>query len=164
LTRSSGNVHRAFLTFVVAAFTLACHPAVDTPGVPLYPNAATTRLPRSQTAQVAGPIAKIDGQDVSEQGGVFDVLPGCHIVELDRRPAADAYSLSSAQYWSGQYDATTYALRMKPGARYVIRRDLQTDGAGTGRVLLSAREEEPGGAVNDLFPAKSAEDIKACKD
>jgi hypothetical protein len=163
LNRSRPHKDWLSLTFAVATFALGCHPAVDTPGVPLYPNGATTRLPRNQIAQVAGPIAKIDGQDVSEQGGVFDVLPGCHVVVLDTRPSADAYSLSSGMYWSGQYDATIYAFRTKPGARYVIRRDLQTQGSGQGRVVLSAREEEPGGLVTDLFPATSADDIKACK-
>jgi len=52
---------------------------------------------------------------------------------------------------------------MKPGARYAIRRDLQAEGTGPGKVVLSAREELPGGAVTDLFPAKSDQDITACK-
>jgi hypothetical protein len=152
------------LTLAAVIFVISCHPAVDTPGVPLYPNAATTPLPRNQLAQVAGPIATIDGQGLEDQSGPFDLLPGCHIVELDTRPPANAYALSSGAYWSGQFPQTIYALRMKPGARYLIRRDLQTDGTGPGRVVLSAREELPTGAVTDLFPVKSADDIKACKD
>jgi hypothetical protein len=151
----------AALAFVI--LVISCHPAVDTPGIPLYPNGATTRLPRNQIAQVAGPIAKVDGQDMGDQSGPFDLLPGCHIVDLDTRPPANAYALSSGAYWSGQFAPTTYAFRMKPGARYVIRRDLQTDGSGPARVSLSAREELPDGAVTDLFPVKSADDIKACK-
>ena len=150
--------------FAVVVFALvACHPGVDTPGVPLYPNGATTRLPRDQIAQVAGPIEKIDGRDLLDQGGVFDLLPGCHIIELDRRLSPDAYALSSGAYWSGRFPPTTYAIVMKPGARYAIRRDLQTEGTGPGRVVLTAREEMPGGAVTDLFPAKSDQDITACK-
>jgi len=151
------------LLLAVAIFVLGCHPAVDTPGIPLYPNGATTRLPRNQIAQVAGPIAKIDGQDMGDQSGPFDLLPGCHIVELDTRPPANAFALSSGAYWSGQFPQTTYAFRMQAGARYVIQRDLQTDGTGPGRVVLSAREELPSGAVTDLFPVKSAADVTACK-
>jgi len=149
-------------TLAIVTLTLACHPG-ETPGVPLYPNGQATRLPRSQIAQVAGPIAKIDGKDVVDQGGLFDLLPGCHVVELDRRIQADSYALSNAAYWTGQLSATIYALRMKAGARYVIRREIFSEGQ-MGRVVLSAHEEEASGAATDLFPVSSAEDIKACKD
>lgn len=152
----------ACFTFAAAGLGLDCRSA-DLVGVPLYPNAQTTRLPREQVAQVAGPIAKIDGRDVGDQGGVFDLLPGCHVVELDRRLSADSYALSGAVYLSGQFPVTIYALRMKPGARYVIRRDIYTDSSAQGRVSLSAREEEATGAVTDLSPAQSDNDVMACK-
>jgi hypothetical protein len=150
------------LALAVATLALGCRPG-EVAGVPLYPNGATTQLPRNEIAQVTGPISKIDGRDVLDQGGVFDLLPGCHIVELDRRLTADPYSLSGGMYWSGQLPTAIYALRMKAGARYVIRRDLYADGT-TGRVSLSAREEEMSGAVTDLSPATSVEDIQACKE
>jgi hypothetical protein len=152
------------LTLTIASLALACHPGAEAAGVPLYPNGATTRLPRSQIAQVTGPIAKIDGKDVAGQGGVFDLLPGCHLVELDRQLVADGTVLSSAVYWSGDSPTTLYALRMKPGARYVIRRQVYSDGELSGRIVLSAREEQADGAATDLDPAKSDEDIKACND
>ena len=146
----------------VATLTFSCHPRGDVPGVPLYPNGATMRLPRDQIAQVVGPLAKVDGQDVLSQGGGFDLLPGCHIVELDRRMATD-YPASGV-YLSGQFPRTIYALRLKAGARYVIRRQLFSEGQTGVRVVLSAREEDDTGAAADLVPAKSAEDFKACKD
>jgi hypothetical protein len=155
------SVRCRLLAFAVLA--QACHPS-ETPGVPLYPNGATTRLPRAQIAQVYGPIEKVDGQDVQGQGGVFDLLAGCHIVELERRMVADGYALSGGTYWTGSFPMTVYALRMKAGARYVIRRELSADGLGrTGRVILSAREEEPSGAAADLSPATSLEEVEACK-
>lgn len=147
----------------MVTLTLACRPAVDAPGVPLYPNSQTTRLPRSQIAQVTGPIAKIDGQEVVSQGGWFELLPGCHLVELDRQVAENAYALSSAVYLTGQFASTTYAMRMKAGARYVIRRNLSEGLGNTVRVTLAAHEEEASGATTDLAPATSAEDVKACK-
>ena len=55
-------------------------------------------------------------------------------------------------------------MRMKAGARYVIRRDLAEGLGDTVRVVLSAREEEASGTTTDLDPASSAEDLKACKD
>ena len=52
---------------------------------------------------------------------------------------------------------------MKPGARYIIRRQIISDG-NTGRLVLSAREEEATGAAADVEPVKSLDEIRACKD
>lgn len=153
---------RTFLTLAVATIGVGCHPGVDAPGVPLYPNAETTRLPRGQVALVAGPIAKIDEKDVAEQGGRFELLPGCHVVELDSRMVPDGNNLSGGMYWTGSFPRTIYAIRMKAGARYEIRRDIFADGQ-TGRLVLSASEEDVSGAMTELTPAKSVEDLKACK-
>ena len=150
------------LALVTVTLPLACRPALDAPGVPLYPNA--TRVPRSKVAQVAGPIASIDGRNLLDQGGPFDLLPGCHIVELDRRMTGLPYSPSGGAYWSGQFPRTIYAIRMKASARYVIRRSIDVNSTGQGRMILSAREEEPDGATTDLVPASSMADIVACKD
>jgi hypothetical protein len=163
LIRSWPHQRWAVLTLAAATLALGCHPGVDAPGVPLYPNGETVRLPRSQVALVAGPIAKIDEKDVADQGGRFELLPGCHIVELDRRLIADGNTLSGGMYWTGSFPSTIYAIRAKAGNRYEIRRDILSDGAG-GRLVLSASEEAPGGAVTDLVQATSAQDITACKD
>jgi hypothetical protein len=91
------------------------------------------------------------------------VLPGCHVIDLERQMPANAFGLSSGVYFSGQLNATTYALRMKAGARYIIRRDISSDGQ-VARVDLSAREELPNnGPVTDLSPVKSPDEISACK-
>jgi hypothetical protein len=164
LIRSLPYEHWGFLALAVVPLALACHPAIEAPGVPLYPNGETTRLPRDQIALVAGPIAKIDGQEVVDQGGRYELLPGCHVVELDRRMTANGNSLTGGAYWTGQFPSTVYAIRMKAGARYDIRRDLYADGlGGMGRIALSAREEEANGTGSDIVPANSEEDLKACK-
>ena len=138
--------------------------ASEPPAVPLYPNGDTTRLPPNQVADLMGPIGKIDGREVGGLGGRFDLLPGCHIVELDRQSDNSSYSLTGAVYLTGSFPATTYALRMQAGARYFIKRDTISEGVGvTVRVVLSAREEAPGGAVTDLSPATSLNDVKACR-
>lgn len=154
----------ASVTLAVAVtFVLGCHPGLETPGVPLYPNSATAPLPRNQLAQVSGPIAEVDGKDVQNQGGLFDLLPGCHVVVLDRRPPDSGYSLSGGMYWSGMFPNTVYVFHMKAGARYVIRRDIYSDDGHTGHLALSAREEMPGQPGNDLEPATSPAQIQACK-
>ena len=147
-----------------AALALGCL-ASEPPAVPLYPNSESTRLPPSQVADILGPIEKIDGREVGGQGGRFDLLPGCHVVELDRQSDAGNYSLTGALYLTGGFPATTYALRTQAGARYIIQRQTVTGGiSGTFRIVLSAREEALGGGVTDLVPAKSVNDLKACKD
>jgi hypothetical protein len=136
----------------------------EVPAVPLYPNSDSTRLPPAQVADLTGPIGKIDEREVGSLGGRFDLLPGCHVVELDRQSDNSNYSLTGGIYLTGSFPATTYALRMQAGARYFIQRQLVTQGIGpTMRVVLSAREEAPGGAVTDLEPAKTVDDLKACK-
>ena len=151
------------LAFVTVTLALACRPALDAPGVPLYPNAATRRLPRSRVAQVNGPIASIDGRDLRDKGGPFDLLPGCHVVELDRRLTGASYSLDGT-YLSGQFPRTIYAIRMKASARYLIRRTIDVNSTGQGTMILSAREEGPTGARTDLVPASSMADINACRE
>jgi hypothetical protein len=148
---------------IATTFLLGCLHA-EVPAVPLYPNSESTRLPPAQVADLTGPIGKIDEREVGGLGSRFDLLPGCHIVELDRQSDNSNYSLTGARYLTGSFPATTYALRMQAGARYFIQRQLVTQGIGpTMRVVLSAREEGPGGAVTDLEPAKTVDDLKACK-
>jgi hypothetical protein len=147
----------------LATLALGCL-ASEPPAVPLYPNGETTRLPANQVADLMGPIEKIDGRAVGDMGGRFDLLPGCHLIELDRQSDNSTYSLTSGVYLTGSFPATTYALRMQAGARYFIQRQTVTEGVGaTVRMVLSAREEAPGGAVTDLAPATSMDDLKACK-
>jgi hypothetical protein len=147
-----------------ALLVLACHPGVDPPGVPLYPNGATTRLPREQIAHVVGPVGKIDYRAVEDQGGSFDLLPGCHVVELDRRMTNESYALTGAAYVTGQFPMTVYAIQMKAGARYIIQRDVPSSEMGPiVRISLSAREEDANGRVTELSPTTSSEVIRNCK-
>ncbi len=162
MSRPAPRKRGALLALAIATVSLACLHEVPEPGVPLYPTAESTRLPREQVAEVTGPIGKIDGKVLAGQSGWFDLLPGCHVVELDRRVVADGYALSGARYWTGQFSTTTYAIQMKAGARYVIQRQIYSDG-NSNRVILSAREEEAGGAIAELAPAKSREEIAACR-
>jgi hypothetical protein len=52
---------------------------------------------------------------------------------------------------------------MKAAARYVIRRNIVSNGQ-TSRVVLSAREEDAGGGGTNLSPVRSAGDVQACKE
>ncbi|HEX3905639.1 MAG TPA: hypothetical protein VH853_22630 [Polyangia bacterium] len=156
---------RALLRSLLVPTTLAlgCL-ASEPPAVPLYPGNESTRLPPNQVADVTGPIGKIDGREVGSLGGRFDLLPGCHVVELDRQSDNGNSSLTGGIYLTGSGPITIYALRMQAGARYTIQRQTFVEGLGVpARMVLSAREELPGGAATDLVPAKSVDDLRACK-
>ena len=146
----------------VATLGLACLHAEDKGAVPLYPNGQTTPLPRAEIARLEGPIAKIDGQDVSRQGGLFDLLPGCHVVELDTQTPPPSAHSSRIRWW-GPYPVVTYALRMKPGADYRIHREAYSEVRPVGGPMVSAQEREASGAITDLAPASSDTDVNACK-
>jgi hypothetical protein len=150
---------------LVALATLGtgCVGPGEPPAVPLYPNSQMTRLPPGQVAIVDGPISLVDARDVGGQGGRFELLPGCHIVELERQITGSLYGATNGMYFSGQFPRTVYALRMLPGGRYLIRRDIESSMGATGHIVLSAREELPTGAASDLFPAKSLDEVRACK-
>lgn len=154
----SRNAPAVLLT--AALLTLACTGAPQR-GMPLYPNASATPLPPSAVAQLIGPIGTVDGRDVFQQGGMFELLPGCHVVELDRRPK-NSDNLASSVYLTGQYPLTTYAIRMKGGASYVIRRYLANNMGPMVVTRISAQEEDATGRVTELNPIISADEIHAC--
>ena len=128
-----------------ALLALACHPGVAPRGLPLYPNASATPLPRAAVAELMGPIGKVDGRVVLDQGGTFELLPGCHVVELDQRPV-NSDNLSGSVYLTGQFPVTIYAIRMKAGASYIIRRYVSADSTGPMiPIKLTAQEEDASG-------------------
>jgi hypothetical protein len=153
---------RAFPVFA-SALALGCLGS-EQPTMPLYPNAAAVRLPPAQVATLIGPIARVDDRDVADLGGPFDLLPGCHVIELTRQIPNNGYGLSTGVYGTGQLPVAVFALPMKAGARYVLRRDLVPAGNGMARRLVfSAREELPGGAATDLSPSFAWADVAACR-
>ncbi len=177
MIRASSHKCRPPMTLAVAtvfavslsALVLGCRPP-EGPTIPLYPNAQTTRLPRDQIAEVAGPIERIDGNQVAGWRGYFDLLPGCHVVELEHRLSffvvgRPARGNGSYLLQLGPLPTVTYALRMKAGARYVIRQEPHLGGFWTiNGIYRSAREEQPNGPAIELAPTESADEIRACKE
>ena len=145
-----------------AALMLGCL-ASEPPPVALYPNAAAAPLPPAQVATLVGTIARVDNRDVTDLGGPFALLPGCHVVELTRQIPNNGFGLSGGVYWTGQLPAVTFALQMKAGARYVIRRDIIMGSGQMGRLVTSTREEVPGVGATELSPPTSPDDIAACR-
>jgi hypothetical protein len=147
---------------VLVAIVAACGHFQPT-SQPLYPGPSR---PAGEVARLSGPIAKVDGVDVSRLGGSFDLLPGCHVVELKRKVGEG--SVGGA--WSADLGHVTYALRMRAGQSYEINIRLQAgNSASVGNATVGAASVEAverdasGKTVANLLPARQATDIDACQ-
>jgi hypothetical protein len=91
------RVRGAILSVVLVACGCLAPPSAQR-GHALYP-AATPRLPLDQVArlsvvvQLGAPqigatavIKSVDGREVGSAGTAFELLPGCHVVEVEHRP------------------------------------------------------------------------------
>lgn len=145
-----------------------CAPRAEGPGYPLYPNPQNA-LSRDQVAQLVGvcsgmectpPIGSVDGQDVSTLGGTFDLLPGCHVVQLQER----VIEANPMVMWSGSGPRVLFAMKMRAAHRYVIKRDIIMDMGSRGRMVMSAKEEAPDGNSSELLPARSSDEIRECQE
>jgi hypothetical protein len=128
---------------------------------PLYPNAETPR-PLDQVARLFGPIAAVDGQDVSRLGKSFALAPGCHIVRLvDKVGAINTNN-------SGGYVATlggaTFALKMKAGFSYDIDVQMGQTAGPTGTLTVQAWERAADGSgATAIAPARQDSDVDDCR-
>jgi hypothetical protein len=128
--------------------------------VPLYARAASP-LPREAVARLQGPIASVDGHEVPGGGNAFELLPGCHIVEIGGRVGR-----FDPQYggWVASLPALAYAFPMRANYTYSI--DIEADPAigvgptGTGRIV--ARELDDRGRSRVISPLPSGATIDGC--
>jgi hypothetical protein len=129
---------------------------------PLYDGPTRTA---QEVAVLSGPVAKVDGVDVSEQGAVFTLLPGCHVVTLQSRIGEGGVSGA----WSADVRKQVYAFRMKAGNSYVIEVRLlpgnhSVGTANVGSVKILAIEQDSGGKkLASLAPARGRADVEACQ-
>ena len=131
----------------------------DRRGVPLYAGAPRGR---DEVAVLVGPITSVDGVAVPTRGHAFELLPGCHIVEIGGKEGA-----TTPQYeaWITSFPHLTYAFDMRAGATYTIT--FEVDPAvgqaeiRTGQVV--AREHDGRNQVRVLPFARSTSDLERCR-
>jgi hypothetical protein len=144
------------LALLLAAAGSGClgvaHPAA------LYGNG--DHLASDQVATLYGPIASVDGKDVSGKGRTFELLPGCHLVQLLRQ-VGDSSNTGS---WSAHLPPYLFAIWMRPGRAYVISYQVQSNGGPTGTIYFDAEERDRSGTVRRFGPARGQEDVERCKD
>jgi hypothetical protein len=122
--------------------------------------------PAAEVATLSGPIAKVDGVDVSHMGSLFAILPGCHIVELPTQLGGGTPSGA----WSVSIGHVSYAFAMKAGHFYAIDTDLQPGSsasmgnASVGGVKVTATERAADGKViAKLAKIRTKADIESCE-
>jgi hypothetical protein len=129
---------------------------------PLYPGPAR---PSGEVARLSGPLALVDGADVSGLGSSFALLPGCHVVELQKRIGEG----STSGAWSADLRHRVYAFKMQAGHSYEIDVQLRSGnesvGNGTvGAVKITAVERDARGtAVGFLAPVRNNAEVQACR-
>jgi hypothetical protein len=161
LLPACGSPSRSVLTAAAASiFALAasCSPAQLGPGYPLYPD-PQNRQADDAVARLVEQIGSVDGQDVSGRGQVFDLLPGCHVVELH----GEMQRTNTYVTWVGQMPNSVVELRMKAGHRYFIHRELIQDmGSRTGKIVVIGQDEDRTGGSTMFSPTPVRGDFRSC--
>ena len=128
---------------------------------PLYPDASPPR-PQEQVARLFGPIAAVDGQDVSRLGKSFSVLPGCHIVQLLNK--VGQINTSNSGGYVGITGGATFALRMRANFTYEIEVQVESVTGPVGQLTIQAWERPAdGSSATPLAPARSGDEIADCQ-
>jgi hypothetical protein len=142
---------------LAALLTGACGTQA-TRGYPLYARVGDGPGP-DKVALLQGPVQSVDGQSVAAQGQTFELLPGCHIVTLQRNIGAGTASGA----WAANFGYLVVPFEMKPGHRYLISADFEDTSAPVGHAQVMARERAPDGSTIRVPFARSNEDIRACR-
>jgi len=122
--------------------------------------------PTEEVARLGGPVATVDGVDVSRLGSSFALLPGCHVVVLKKKVGEGGVGGA----WSADLGHIVYAFRMKAGHAYEIDIHTQPGNGGVGNanvgdVKIKAVERDlRGTSLGAVTPVRNQAEIEACHD
>lgn len=153
-------MNRAWLDAIVIVTAVATGGCIAdrASGVPLYPVTGAP-LDASRVARLSGYVRYVDDQDVSRRGGVFDLLPGCHLI---RTPTSWGKSSNMGAIVAATPELT-FALLMRAGYQYSIELIADTPSGPSGDVDVKAFERDAQGKLVQTFGwAKSTQDLKHC--
>ena len=143
---------------LVAAGAVACASLGPAKGYPLYAKVGEGPGP-DKVAMLYGLIATVDGTVVADKGMTFELLPGCHVVTLQRNVGQG----NDNGAWAANLPRITYAFEMKPAHSSSIRAELEDTSGPVGRVMIVARERAPHGRMVRWPSARSEADIDDCR-
>jgi hypothetical protein len=152
---------RLAATIAGIAFLSSCGHMSAAPS-PLYEG--PVRAAR-ELAILSGPVAKVDGIDVSSRAASFSLLPGCHVVTLQSQIGEGGVSGA----WSTDIRRRVFAFRMKAGHGYSIDVRLLpgNHSVGTANVggvkVVAIEQDSQGKRIATIPPASGEADIEACQ-
>ena len=135
----------------------ACVPGLATTAYPLYPKVGAGPGP-DKVALLRGPIAFVDGSSVAGKGSTFELLPGCHVVRLQRNVGAG----TEGGAWSATIPQIVFAFEMKPAHTYAVQTRTDDASGPRGRFEIFAQEYAPDGSRRRV-PLAGDYEIDACK-
>ena len=142
-------------------------------GHPLYP-ATTPRLPLDQIARlridlqgVVPPqmgatafVKSVDGREVGSVDTAFELLPGCHVVEIEHRPYYRSAGRGGTDF-PGPVATRVFPFHMKAGHEYVVV--VRYEIGSYPRSSAHGVETDPSGEhVQVIAEATSPRDVQAC--
>jgi len=127
-------------------------------GYPLYPKLGEGPG-RDKVAMLYGPIQTVDGEVVAGKGQTFELLPGCHVVTLQRNIGAGTANGA----WAANVGHLVIAFPMRAAHSYVITTDFEDSTAPVGHYQIVAREKAPNGSAVRVPFARSDDDVLNCK-
>lgn len=161
-----------FVGVSVAILGAGClGPSMTSRGYPLYAGAS---LPASRVAildvlaigqgrpmrdDASVPIKMVDGVDVLAKGRTFELLPGCHVVELDVRARGPSYSGPLVP----PLVPTTFIFPMKAGYSYLVETEWVRDVNRYGPILHGREQDSTGKQTATFQPVPSAGAARQCE-
>jgi hypothetical protein len=128
-------------------------------GVRLYPG---DEEDLARVATLLGPIATVDGNDVSKKGTSFELRPGCHVV-VNRSEFLDHDVALNNGAWQGRMPVWTFAFQMKSGYTYAVEQKVEATTGGMGRGVVTARAVDGAGNDKVVPPVTSIDEIARCR-
>ncbi len=108
---------------------------------------------------LAGYVARVDQREVGSLGGIFELLPGCHVIETPTK-WAEGSSYGALVATTG---TITFAIPTQPAHRYeiVVEGDMPTGPVGP--YTIRARESDmAGNTVRFWAPPRARDEVEAC--
>ena len=139
---------------------MACAPLGEDRPYPLYEAGSIHPAP-TELATLHGPIATVDGQQVTGKGKTFALLPGCHIVTLQRNVGAADSNANGA--WAGTLPPLAVAFRMRPSYKYLVSVRFEETSGPYGQMHIDARERDPQGQTSAVPWIRSSADVDECR-
>jgi hypothetical protein len=136
---------------------LGCACGTGKAPTPLYPDPGR-QLAANEVATLYGDVREVDGKFVSEHGGAFALLPGCHVVGV-----VESWGRMDMATGSGvvvKIPRLAFVMPMRGGYRYVVRIDADTT---TNRATVKAHEEDAEGNVTGQFGPVNAQAVADCQ-